>query len=215
MADLYLVRHGETVINAQERFNGGGVDSPLTAKGVAGARQVHDLLAPVRFDRIISSPMPRAMTTTELIVGADKPVTIDPRLREMSLGDWDGQLLADWAGNDEFIKYRHHMEQWDYARFHAEGYQHMVQRASAAFDDAATVLGEHGRGLVVSHGIVLTIMANILNGTPLDHARDSGQLANTSVTVLHKRAGQWSILVWNVTPANLAALTPTQHALLD
>lgn len=215
MADLYLVRHGETIINAQERFNGGGVDSPLTAKGVAGARQVHDLLTPLHFDRIISSPMPRAMTTTELIVGADKPVTIDPRLREMRLGDWDGQLLSDWAGTDEFIKYRHHMMQWDYARFHAEGYQHMVQRAQTAFDDAAAAVGLQGRGLVVSHGIVLTIMANVLNGTPLDHARDSGQLANTSVTVLRKQANEWQILVWNVTPANLTVLTPAQRALFD
>lgn len=215
MADLYLVRHGETIINAQERFNGGGVDSPLTAKGVAGARQVHDLLTPLHFDRIISSPMPRAMTTTELIVGADKPVTIDPRLREMRLGDWDGQLLSDWVGTDEFIKYRHHMMQWDYARFHAEGYQHMVQRAQAAFDDAAAAVGPQGRGLVVSHGIVLTIMANVLNGTPLDHARDSGQLANTSVTVLRKQANEWQILVWNVTPANLTVLTPAQRALFD
>lgn len=215
MADLYLVRHGETVINAEGRFNGGGVDSPLTAKGVRGAQRVHELLAPLTFARIFSSSMPRAMATTELVVGADKTVTIDPRLREMGLGDWDGQLLADWLTHDEFIKYRHHMTQWDYARFHAEGYQHMVARATAAFNDAAAVLGETGRGLIVSHGIVLTIMTNVLTGTPLDHARDSGEVANTSVTVLRERQGQWSILAWNVTPDKLPELTTQQRALFE
>lgn len=215
MADLYLVRHGETEINAQGRFNGGGVDSPLTAKGVAGAESVRELLAPVHFDRVFSSSLPRAMTTAQLVTGGQKAITIDPRLREMWLGDWDGQLLADWYDDPEFIKYRHDLLAWDNARFHAESYPELVARCQAAFDDAARAVGPDGRGLIVSHGIVLTVMANVLSGVPLSHARDSGEVANTSVTVLHQDGDQWTIQAWNVTPDTLHELTPAQQLFFE
>ena len=212
MADLYLVRHGETEINAEERFNGGGVDSPLTAQGIAGAEAARQLLAPVKFARVYSSPLPRAMTTAEIVAGANTPITIDPRLREMGLGDWDGTKLADAKDDPQFYLYRHRMLEWDYRRYHAEGYQHMADRAQQALVDAAHWLGDR-RGLVVSHGIVLTIMANYLSGVPLNHARDSGQVANSSVTVLHGDGSHWEILAWNVTADTLGDLTPAQQQL--
>ncbi|KRM87500.1 histidine phosphatase family protein [Lacticaseibacillus thailandensis] len=200
MTYLYLVRHGQTVVNTEGRFNGGGVDGPLTAKGVAGAQAVHTLLQGIHFDRIVSSPLPRAVATARLVTAADAPIELDDRLREMSLGDWDGQLLAPWMDDPEFINYRHHMEHWNYRAVHAEGYQALLRRTRAAFNDLAVSVGPTGRALVVSHGIVLTVTANVLTGVPLDHARDTGEVANTSVTVLRTDGQTWTKAAWNVKP---------------
>lgn len=200
MTYLYLVRHGQTVVNAEGRFNGGGVDGPLTQSGVDGARAVHGMLRGVHFDRVVSSPLPRASMTARLVTAADAPIEYDDRLREMSLGDWDGQLLAPWMDDPEFINYRHHMERWDYRAVHAEGYQALVRRTTAAFRDLAASVGPDGRALVVSHGIVLTITSNFLTGTPLDHARDTGEVVNTSVTVLETDGTHWRKVAWNVKP---------------
>ncbi len=155
------------------------------------------------------------MTTAALVTGGKRALTIDPRLREMALGDWDGTPLADWAGKPEFINYRHHLAHWDYRHFHAEGYPHMITRATAAFNDAAAAVGPDGRALIVSHGIVLTVLANVLTGVPLDAARDSGQVANSSVTVLRGHAGAWQKVAWNVTPATLATLPVKERALFQ
>lgn len=215
MAYLYLVRHGETLMNAENRFNGGGVDSPLTAKGRAGAVALGKMLANVHFDRVFVSPLPRAMATAQLVVGSQTVLTIDSRLREMSLGDWDGTPLADWYGKPQFINYRRHLEHWDYAHFHAESYQHLVARATAAFDAAAAAVGPNGRALIVSHGIVLTVLANVLTGVPLNDARNSGQVANSSVTVLKGQAGSWQKVAWNVTPASLPELDAKTRVLFQ
>jgi probable phosphoglycerate mutase len=212
---LYLVRHGETEINAEGRFNGGGVDSPLTAAGVTGARELHDLLGRVHFKRIFVSPLLRAITTEQIVAGPDKAFTIDPRLRELALGDWDGQPLGDLATDQQFINYRHHLLEWDYQAVHAESYQSLAQRAGAAMEDAAKSVAPDGKAMVVSHGIVTTVLANVLTGVPLDNARDSGQVDNASVTVLEYQDGQWLKRAWNVTAASTGKLTAPERELFN
>lgn len=213
MTLMYLVRHGQTEINAQGRFNGGGVDSPLTKDGVAGARALQQLLAPVQFQHIVVSPQHRAISTEQIVAGPKQAYTIEPRLRELRLGDWDGQVLGDLATSEQFYNYRHNLLAWDYAAVHAESYQSLVARAGAALTDAASHAEADANVLVVSHGIVTTVMANVLTGVPLNDARSSGQVDNSSVTVLDYTNGVWTKRAWNVTAANAATLTADARAL--
>ena len=93
---IYLVRHGQTVFNQAERFQG-RVDSPLTDLGVAQAKAVAarlaDLVAADPGDwRIEVSPLGRARETARIIAaitGLPAPV-VDPRLIEVSYGDMEG-----------------------------------------------------------------------------------------------------------------------------
>jgi probable phosphoglycerate mutase len=93
---LYLARHGETVANVEHRFQG-RIDTPLTEKGRLQGRMVASILAeclkggPV--PRFVSSPLPRARTTMELVLEAlafPLVYVTDPRLMEINLGAWDG-----------------------------------------------------------------------------------------------------------------------------
>jgi broad specificity phosphatase PhoE/ribonuclease HI len=95
---LLLVRHGETVLNAERRYSGRG-DVPLSEIGVAQAaalgRRVAGLSAPV--DVVLSSPLARCVRTAEAIATATRsgPVVIEPDLVECDFGEWEGLTFAE------------------------------------------------------------------------------------------------------------------------
>ena len=91
MADLYLVRHGQTELNVQNILQGWH-DSPLTARGREQALATRAAFEArgVTFDHAYSSPLGRAWCTAELIVGVGQPVELVDDLREWHLGSLEG-----------------------------------------------------------------------------------------------------------------------------
>jgi broad specificity phosphatase PhoE len=84
---VYVVRHGQC-----ERAGTllGLCDVDLTAEGVAQAEALAGELAHV--ERVVSSDLRRAVQTAERIAArAGIPLELDPRLREISYGAWDGR----------------------------------------------------------------------------------------------------------------------------
>jgi broad specificity phosphatase PhoE len=89
---LILVRHGESVANAQGLLLG-RLDVPLTERGRAQAASVRTLLrGPVA--ELRSSPLQRARDTAAAL-GLDLPVEVDERWVEVDYGEYDGQPLRD------------------------------------------------------------------------------------------------------------------------
>src|SRR4051812_5185402 len=96
---VLLVRHGETEWNRSRRYQG-WLDSPLTPEGSAQAEAIGRLLSRLpeaAGAEIIASPIGRARRTAEIIAeclrdggGLPQPIRFDERLREISLGSWDG-----------------------------------------------------------------------------------------------------------------------------
>lgn len=100
---IYLCRHGETELNLARRYQG-HTDSPLTALGESQARRMGERLAGLIDDptawTIVSSPLGRAHATAGIIqdvLGGAGAVTLDARLAEASMGEWDGLHLDDLA----------------------------------------------------------------------------------------------------------------------
>jgi broad specificity phosphatase PhoE len=97
---ILLVRHGETEWNLQRRIQG-RLDSPLTERGRAQAHAIGQLvrsLPDAAFVRIVASPLGRAQRTAEIIAAhldAEAELVIDDRLREISVGSWDGLTYRD------------------------------------------------------------------------------------------------------------------------
>jgi len=89
---FYLTRHGQTVFNVSGIAQG-WCDSPLTADGVAMAKQLGVSMADIPFDKAYTSLSGRAYETAEYIInGRDIPLIIDKDLRETHLGDLEGTL---------------------------------------------------------------------------------------------------------------------------
>jgi glucosyl-3-phosphoglycerate phosphatase len=87
---VIVLRHGRTMWNAERRFQG-QADPPLDDVGRAQAAQVAGLLAALRPSVIVTSDLLRASeTATPLGELAGVSVEVDARLRERSLGHWEG-----------------------------------------------------------------------------------------------------------------------------
>lgn len=148
---IYLVRHGETVFNAEGRQQG-RLDSPLTALGEAQAASVGRLLQRIvgKPDgwRLVASPLGRTQATAAIIGKTLRlPVETDPRLTEISFGEWDGRLRDELALEHPkaFAS-----QDWRFAAPGGESYEAVHARLA---DWLASQPPEHSRKLiVVSHG---------------------------------------------------------------
>lgn len=95
MTKLYLVRHGETIFNIQERIQGQS-DSPLTELGVRQAEAIARRLASIRFSTIYSSDSGRAMQTAKIVARSHGlPITSTPLLREAKFGLVQGMTRTE------------------------------------------------------------------------------------------------------------------------
>ena len=94
---IYLLRHGETRINALGgRFQGqiNTPDAALTEKGRRQAREVREEFRTMglHFDLVYTSPQERAVETAMLATGLPaERLTMDDRLKEISFGPFEGQ----------------------------------------------------------------------------------------------------------------------------
>ena len=115
MLNLILTRHGEAA--PADVILGGRVDPPLTPAGRAEVEALARRLAGVRVDRIISSPMVRALETAQ-IIATTLSVEVDERLRELDYGRWEGLTHREVEERDPELKAR-----WEHdpAATHAPG----------------------------------------------------------------------------------------------
>ncbi|WP_461213890.1 histidine phosphatase family protein [Lacticaseibacillus sp. GG6-2] len=195
MTEFYFVRHGETLVNARHAFNGGLVDEPLTTQGVAAAEAVGQALAPVAFTQIISSSMPRALTTAQIILAANQhrpPLSPAAGLEEMRLGQWDGHTVEEVAQPEALKVYFSDPARFDAdyaARYGIEPYHHALHRSRAVIA-AAYAAHPSGKLLVVGHGLVFQLLLNTLLGVPFARLREPAMLHNATISQLDTRDGQ-------------------------
>lgn len=92
---LYLIRHGATVLSAEDRF-AGSTDVELSDEGREQARRLGERLAGDHLAHLYASPMKRTMETARL-VGAPHRLAPSPvdALREIDHGHWEGLTRAE------------------------------------------------------------------------------------------------------------------------
>lgn len=94
---IYIVRHGQTEQNQKKKLQGRS-NYPLSDFGKDQALTVGKAFreAGIRFDKVYSSPLTRALQTAELI-GNEAPVETEERLIEMDYGPYEGAELSNPA----------------------------------------------------------------------------------------------------------------------
>ena len=93
IADVVLLRHGDTRLSAERRFSGVGSGDPgLSAVGLDQARRAAGsaVLRGCPFTEVLTSPMTRCQETAEIVADAlGVSVRVDRDLREMNFGLWE------------------------------------------------------------------------------------------------------------------------------
>ncbi len=103
MLTLILTRHGLTARSDPEQHLGQRIDIGLSDAGRAEALALGRRLSGVRFERILASPLRRAVETADIVrssVAAPPEVEREPRLLEMDYGTWEGLTYAEIASHD-------------------------------------------------------------------------------------------------------------------
>jgi broad specificity phosphatase PhoE len=163
---ILLVRHGETEWNLARRYQGWS-DSPLTARGIAQAEAIGRHL---RTDpdaagaTIVASPIGRARNTAEIIrdcLDDAVPLSFDERLREISLGSWDGLYRAEIASRAPGIFDGDGYHEWYFHAPDGEIYERFSGRIAAWLAET-----EGQQLIVVSHGVVTRVLRGLYASLP-------------------------------------------------
>ena len=94
MSDFYLIRHGTNDHLAKALLAGRLPNVHLNDKGRAEAERLATALAGTGIQRIISSPLERAVQTAEPIARRlGLQIEIAPEIQEIDFGDWTGKAI--------------------------------------------------------------------------------------------------------------------------
>ena len=93
---FYFLRHGETDWNKIKKAQG-HLDIELNDAGRAQAERAGELLAGQPLERIVSSPLSRALHTAKAVAKHHQlEIQLDDGLKECHLGDMQGQHRGPW-----------------------------------------------------------------------------------------------------------------------
>ena len=180
---LYLIRHGESLWNAQDRIQGHG-DSPLSDAGKEQAVRLARHLASASLGALYTSRLLRARQTAEIIGQAIRvPVTVRPDLHEIGLGAWEGKTPAEVNAHFE-----NGFEAWrrQPTSVHipdAEPIADFRGRAVTAIDAVVRQAQTESAAIVTHGGVIISYLAHVL-GADFDFLLRRLQISNTGVTIL-------------------------------
>ena len=178
---FYLIRHGESQANAENRLCG-HADWDLTELGYAQAKRTAALFDRIPVDAVLSSDLLRAFHTAQAVADRKNlPVTTDPGFREIFVGPWESQLEADIIAQAPQV-----LAAWRKELKHlpgGESIRELYERVKAALDRAAAQYA--GKSVVIAtHATPIRVLTCVLSGRPLEDAAQIQPVSNASVTKL-------------------------------
>jgi 2,3-bisphosphoglycerate-dependent phosphoglycerate mutase len=157
MTILVLIRHGQSLWNAENRFTG-WTDIDLSKKGEYEAEMAGEKLENISFDVVHTSALMRAQRTAEIIIqhnkiSKDMPVYKDERLNERHYGSLQGLNKTETAekyGAEQVHVWR---RSFDIAPPEGESLKMTAERTLPYFkEDILKHLNEGKNVLVSAHG---------------------------------------------------------------
>jgi alpha-ribazole phosphatase len=189
MIRVYLVRHGQTLWNAEGRYQG-RIDSALSPLGRSQAARLARALAAAPFAAVYSSPLVRAWDTA-LVIAASHRLSVVPveELREIALGAWEGLTEEEITRRFGDVVARRRR---DPERVVPEGGESLAQVQARAMRAMEGILARHDDGTiaVVAHGAVnKMILLSALNAPLSSYWRirqDNAGISIVDVIGAHK-----------------------------
>jgi len=192
---IYLTRHGETEWNIQGKLQGWN-DSNLTENGIEGAYALHHHLSDINIDAIYSSPLGRAMKTSEIIAG-ERGIEIieEPNFKEVYLGDWEGRtgIELEELYSEQYYNFWHapHL----YRTEKGESFSRVQDRAIGAIHKIVETR-KSGNILIVTHGVTLKLILAYFESRSLEDLWKSKFVKNTSLSLIEFDGEEYQIALY-------------------
>lgn len=180
--NIYIVRHAESENNIDGKFYT-YTDGALTEKGRLQAEYCRDELKNIKFDKVYSSHLLRAIRTAEIVGRTDHVLQLE-ELGEMHGGDYEAKTWEELHGIYPYFHLRmldnlHNMDLPN-----GESYQDVKERLQN-FINNELIKGkceENKNILIVSHGITLRILINMLMNKTDEYVGGIYWADNTAIT---------------------------------
>jgi broad specificity phosphatase PhoE len=168
---IFLVRHGATVLTAEDRF-AGSTDVELSDEGRAQARCVGERLGRESIAAVYASPMKRTRDTAAHVAGPlGLDVRVEPGLREIDHGRWEG--LTRREVEERFGEEYASWEQDPYTFAPERGESGLAVMARALPVIRAIVLAHRGQNVaVISHKATIRLLISSVLGIDARGYRD-------------------------------------------
>lgn len=189
---IYLIRHGETDWNRQNRLQG-TEDIELNETGLRQSAECAAALSSVRADVILTSPLKRAKVTAEIIAEAagGLPLITEPDLTERDFGPLSGMVLKDKLS---LLGYSSDPRM--------EPFEHLAERLMGVLRRYAAE-NRYQTAFLVSHGGSINCILSVLSGGEIGTGKTV--LKNVCISKLVCAGERMKIEFYNRTPAEFAA----------
>ena len=182
---IFLVRHGESIGNACGKYLG-HTDLGLSALGYEQANKTAKALAETKIDVIYSSDLKRAHETAVPHAKMRGLDIIDSKeLREIFLGDWEGQLISDL----KTFHYKEFVLDWlgDFGNFAFPNGESVLHAGDRFYDEVKRIaeLNPGKNILITSHAAVIRAFWCKISEIPADRmASEVPFSTNASYSIL-------------------------------
>lgn len=202
---VILWRHGQTDLNVEQRIQG-AQDFPLNDVGREQAARIAPEIAAVAPDRIISSPLSRAVDTTQRVVEIlGVPMELDGRLRERNYGEWEG-LTRDEIKERDPEQFQVWIDGGYPEGLGVETNVDVGERVAEAVNEAADEM-RTGTLLVVAHGAAIRAGVCALLGLGSENWSGFRGMDNCHFAILNRQENRnpgWCVHSYNqvIAPVN-------------
>lgn len=190
--EVYIIRHGETVWNAEGKLQG-QTDIELNEKGRELAGKLGERLEDVDFDKIFASPLIRAYETACLIRGhRNIKIDRDDRLKELCFGEEEGCDFRVWT--NEECQYRpFFFAPQDYKPPKGgESFEEIRARAKEFLQEVVEPLHkECDRIMIVAHGALNKGLMSYIEDNDVAHFWGEGLQQNCEADVFVYDGSSW------------------------
>ncbi len=167
---IYVIRHGKTQANLENRFAGRS-EEPLCQKGRSQLQELADTCAARGLTALYAGPLPRTMQSAQIIADTcGLTIHEAPGLIDINLPHWDGLTKDEIRQRfgDEYPTWLATPEKFQVAG--CEDLEAVQKRAVAEVAEIAA--REEGIVLLVTHLIVARCLLLHYTAQPISHFRD-------------------------------------------
>jgi probable phosphoglycerate mutase len=189
-ADILLVRHGQSEPYVPGRpfpLTGGHADPGLTPAGQEQAVLLAGRLATARIGAIYVSTLRRtAQTAAPLAARLGLAPQVEPALREVHLGDWEGgEYRQRVAERDPIVRQAFQQERWEVIPG-AETSASLAARVRAVIERLAAAHAGHRVAVFTHGGVIAQALALASGSRPFAFlSADNGSISRLVVTAPH------------------------------
>ena len=183
---IHLIRHGQTMANADKKYLGSG-SSPFTALGLEQNADALSKLAQVEIDAVYSSPSDRCMSSANSFAACKKTQVIsDARLSEIDFGKFEGLTWQEAEKNypSEFKEFCEDPQNYVFPE--GESQKRLDERTLSFIEEIKR--SSYESIAVFSHGgTIMSILSHLLEIEP--HQKWRFKITHGSVSLVEIKGG--------------------------